>query len=872
MTTKQGEDSVNGGGSLRRGQHCSFAVTGAQQSFIQDVYVCLTCCAARLRRRHHRRPPQTKSGGEMQDNDDDKAEAEAEEDDDPPQTKSGAEIQDDDDEQNKVEEQERQDVKVDEEQGRHDDEEQEEEEIEELLGVCQACAMTCHSDHEIRHLGTGRAYCDCHRLLSPILTTTKTTTTTDNNDESDNKNVDDAKDDDETATDGHAAVRGLASGCDAGGCQLLDLSVKFAKSLWPPPPEEGRATTTHATSMTTEPLVGHLVVPQPTPPSQWLGAEYYCREIVVMDVNDDDDDDGITTTTNSPVPPPLPSDTFLRQAYLIPELIHHNRNDDMSNEKDWDPSPSPFCQLLQQQAMELIQHSKETFWIGASTIQDFGTVATNESAQDKNSLRLCALERLACQIAQHHRHQYFSHHEVAVTTNDGSSSSYEKKNNENDDDWTQRGGLEWWVQVKYIRNKTPTMTNNDEPTTEEPENTNQQPTATPLHLSTNRGDAPSPYDDNDEAVDLHYDKDEVLAEAFGLGLFPTLSTVTYLTGGTPTPQQQGRYSPLLLLLPPQPPTVVFPRCYHADDDEVPADSALLLRNMWISHPQPGKHIVFDGRLLHGAPANLELRLPQPMHQEQRQQKEAPTTSQTTIRDGRNNRDQGKLDQLQQQQQQKYPEVSVRITFLVNVWHSHRPAGITSLPESIRQSLLALEPPPQEPQAHNSAQEQRAFLPSTNTWVPQSYPTVRLKTKSQLPEQLRQRISLPFVGGSGSAGNPKEDATFVLDHNNKTESNELEEDGEQEEQHMDKINKRENRDEDNDNDNSVEAGMVVMTYPPPSRMLSNNSNTSSHTNFSSSVWMVEFGHLMEAYLAYDEDEEDDDEGVEQEPLSDDDDVV
>jgi hypothetical protein len=36
-------------------------------------------------------------------------------------------------------------------------------------------------------------------------------------------------------------------------------------------------------------------------------------------------------------------------------------------------------------------------------------------------------------------------------------------------------------------------------------------------------------------IDLHYDKDENMAEAYGIGLFPQLSTVTYLTGSPNAP-------------------------------------------------------------------------------------------------------------------------------------------------------------------------------------------------------------------------------------------------------------------------------------------------------------------------------------------------
>eukprot|EP00586_Coscinodiscus_wailesii_P002830 CAMPEP_0172479298 /NCGR_PEP_ID=MMETSP1066-20121228/3842_1 /TAXON_ID=671091 /ORGANISM="Coscinodiscus wailesii, Strain CCMP2513" /LENGTH=243 /DNA_ID=CAMNT_0013239671 /DNA_START=298 /DNA_END=1030 /DNA_ORIENTATION=- len=81
-----------------------------------------------------------------------------------------------------------------------------------------------------------------------------------------------------------------------------------------------------------------------------------------------------------------------------------------------------------------------------------------------------------------------------------------------------------------------------------------------------------------EGVDIHYDKDETLAETFGPGSFPYVSTVTYMTseGG--------------------PPTLVFDRCY-ADNDDVDA-----IKRVWMSHPRAGKYLAFDGRFLHGAPS------------------------------------------------------------------------------------------------------------------------------------------------------------------------------------------------------------------------------------------------------------------------------
>ena len=153
------------------------------------------------------------------------------------------------------------------------------------------------------------------------------------------------------------------------------------------------------------------------------------------------------------------------------------------------------------------------------------------------------------------------------------------------------GGAEWWVQVK----------------TTDPES--QQNGA--------------------EAVDLHYDKDESLAEKFGLGSFPTLSTVTYLTESSN-------------------PTVIFSRTYEQEDDDVIPD-------MLISHPVMGKHLVFDGRLLHGAPAHVDLRASY-----------LPLVGQNS---GDNDDKKGPL--------------KVRVTLLVNIWNDRKPAGVHPLDQTIR---------------------------------------------------------------------------------------------------------------------------------------------------------------------------------------------
>lgn len=118
-------------------------------------------------------------------------------------------------------------------------------------------------------------------------------------------------------------------------------------------------------------------------------------------------------------------------------------------------------------------------------------------------------------------------------------------------------------------------------------------------------------------IEFHWDKDEALRDAAGVFVHPHLSTVTYLTDGGA-------------------PTIVF-------DDSIP-DEALIdreMKNSFISWPRRGKHLVFDGRFLHGAPSDLL------------SEKET---------------------------------VNLRVTFLVNIWLHHKPLGIESFPEGVLRQL------------------------------------------------------------------------------------------------------------------------------------------------------------------------------------------
>lgn len=275
--------------------------------------------------------------------------------------------------------------------------------------------------------------------------------------------------------------------------------------------------------------------------------------------------------------------TYVQDSYQIPEL------------------DTTLCASLIQQAAQLANESKDTFWLDPATLV----------ADAPNNLSL--LERLALKVYLFHEMKY----------------------------QLPAGGAEWWVQVKTMES------------THVPED---------LILSTPGNPA--------EAVDLHYDKDEDLAEHFDIGSFPTLSTVTYLT-------------------PASNPTLILPRRHDEAMDD-------FMTHMLVSHPKEGKHIVFDGRLLHGAPSHPALR-----------QLPTPTTS------GSN----------------------VRVTFLLNMWTT-KPCGIKPLPDAIRDIL-------------NGIQTNDHALGNSITFSKQSLTTVSVSSMDDLPSHLQGRVCIPFLDKSAT---------------------------------------------------------------------------------------------------------------------------
>jgi|UniRef100_A0A8J9SMP8 hypothetical protein len=147
-------------------------------------------------------------------------------------------------------------------------------------------------------------------------------------------------------------------------------------------------------------------------------------------------------------------------------------------------------------------------------------------------------------------------------------------------------------------------------------------------------------DDEGDEVGLHFDADYGLEDqAPNLLLHPRVATVTYLTdSGAPTVVLNQR-SP--------PPNDIEKKSLAGDIDQG-----------WLSHPKCGKHIAFDGRLLHGAPATFFpelLRTPSPLPGN-----EPPT--------------------------KKAKRAHQRITVLVNVWVNHCPLDAEPLDDDVCQQL------------------------------------------------------------------------------------------------------------------------------------------------------------------------------------------
>ena len=158
------------------------------------------------------------------------------------------------------------------------------------------------------------------------------------------------------------------------------------------------------------------------------------------------------------------------------------------------------------------------------------------------------------------------------------------------------------------------------------------------------GEEDDDYDDDE--VGMHFDADYGLEDQMpNILLHPRVATVTYLSNvGAPT-LVLDKHSP--------PPSDPERKSLNGD-----------IRRGWLSGPQYGKHVAFDGRLLHGAPALF-----------------FPGSSLDSKPEN------GDEHQAKRRKTEEMPEK--RITFLVNVWVNHCPMDAEPLDDDI---CLQMETP------------------------------------------------------------------------------------------------------------------------------------------------------------------------------------
>lgn len=175
----------------------------------------------------------------------------------------------------------------------------------------------------------------------------------------------------------------------------------------------------------------------------------------------------------------------------------------------------------------------------------------------------------------------------------------------------------------------------------------------------------------------HFDKDEDLLDECGVYVHPFISTVTYLSEvGAPTVvigarvTAEGELNSI----------DAEDRCGSGDGSH----STERKYDVFASYPVLGKHIAFNGRLLHGCPSHCAL--PRSCTAEQSGGK-LDTKTTTTSGDGRQ-----------------------RVSLLVNIWLNHKPLGVEPI-------SAAASPPVLSPEQHSArAAAAASKLRSSNVWT------------------------------------------------------------------------------------------------------------------------------------------------------------
>mmetsp|Transcript_77801 Transcript_77801/g.161630 ORF Transcript_77801/g.161630 Transcript_77801/m.161630 type:complete len:396 (+) Transcript_77801:115-1302(+) len=158
-----------------------------------------------------------------------------------------------------------------------------------------------------------------------------------------------------------------------------------------------------------------------------------------------------------------------------------------------------------------------------------------------------------------------------------------------------------------------------------------------------------------QGLSLHYDKDEAAVETWDIWSHPELGTATYLSGGgapllvyaTRSPEDGEEDSMSESEEAPAPPPA--PSSSSSSSSSSPPDQP---PHGFVCFPSDARHVAFDGSLLHGVPEELLFLTAKG------QDKKAAAHSRPYT----------------------------RLSFLVNIWTSHRPEGVRRITDSLASKL------------------------------------------------------------------------------------------------------------------------------------------------------------------------------------------
>jgi len=178
--------------------------------------------------------------------------------------------------------------------------------------------------------------------------------------------------------------------------------------------------------------------------------------------------------------------------------------------------------------------------------------------------------------------------------------------------------------------------------------------------------------DAEDDIGLHWDKDYVLEDE-GVNVHPHLGTVTYLNDSF-----EGA------------PTIVFGLKSNV---EYGTDFSNATSKVAVSFPQPGKHMKFDGRMLHGAPSDLRTDVPlsdgidsdELSSSDEEESEEDHAAAQELISQYQAASSSPTGDTPTQRSVSSGRKI--RVTFLVNIWLNHIPFNSTPLPQEILNKLV-----------------------------------------------------------------------------------------------------------------------------------------------------------------------------------------